>query len=98
MSTSVRKIVDATGNDTAIKFFIIPRPIQLYPFFSRYNDRHVSMNPKFVLNISFLITSSGFVNAAPAIPATDDFTADLISSSRFLLVLVGSIGGSIRDM
>eukprot|EP00980_Cylindrotheca_fusiformis_P025165 scaffold13207_cov143-Cylindrotheca_fusiformis.AAC.18 len=73
--TSVKKIVLATGTATATIFLPSPRATNLYPF-SRYSNLTVSENDLLVLNISFRITSSGLVNAAPATPAVADFAAD----------------------
>merc|ERR1712196_637127 len=58
-----------------------PRTMNEYPI-SSYSDRVVRNNPCSVLNCSFRITSRGFVNAAPAIPAADDLIADLHRLSR----------------
>ena len=48
-------------------FLEIPLHKKLYPN-SLYNERIASIKLRLVLNISFRITSSGFVNAAPATP------------------------------
>jgi len=68
MSASVKKIVHPTGKATAIRFFSRPRVTNLIPM-SFHSFLVVSRRPKCVLNCSFRITSSGFVNAAPATPA-----------------------------
>ena len=53
--------------DTPTMFLEIPLHKKLYPN-SLYNERIASIKLRLVLNISFRITSSGLVNAAPATP------------------------------
>ena len=68
IKASVKKMVQPTGIATATKFLPIPRVRKEYPN-SRCNDRTVSTSDWLVLNISFRMTSSGLVKAAPAMPA-----------------------------
>ena len=62
MNASVKNIVDATGIDTATMFLDIPLYKNAYPS-SLCKDLIASNKLKFVLNISFRMTSNGFVNA-----------------------------------
>jgi hypothetical protein len=75
MNASVKKMVLATGMETAIKFFDIPLTKKFHPN-SLCSDRIASTSPRLVLNISLRITSRGFVRAAPATPAADDLIAE----------------------
>mmetsp|Transcript_20446 Transcript_20446/g.31029 ORF Transcript_20446/g.31029 Transcript_20446/m.31029 type:complete len:104 (+) Transcript_20446:109-420(+) len=81
MNKSVKKIVLATGMLTATKFLPMPLVQKFHPISPR-NFATVSIKLRFVLNISFRITSTGLVSIAPAIPAVADLHADLIMVLR----------------
>ena len=74
VKVSVKKMVIAMGMLTATMF--LASPLVAKPGSCCNKDRTVRMRLSLVLNISFLITSKGFVIAAPATPASEDLTAE----------------------
>lgn len=68
-------MVLAIGTATAVRLLPQPRANQPKPFV-RQSLLKVMLSDSSVLNISFRKTSKGFVNNAPAAPATTDFLAE----------------------
>ena len=64
INASVKKIVEATGIETTTKFLPMPQKTNLQPI-SSIKAFTALTRLLFVLNISFRIPSSGFVNAPP---------------------------------